>query len=630
MMKKITTLLLVTVACMTAWADIPTGYYANAIGKQDEALMTALEGIIYTHSQLGYNFLWDCYPYTDAGDDGYYIDMYSTSKYNHESAHPGGASYVGQGLNREHSFPKSWFGGEVYPMYTDLMMIIPADAFVNQRRSNDPYGVCNGSDAITYTNEDLGVTMLGKLGTSTYNGYTQKVYEPDDEYKGDFARIYFYMVTCYKSAIHEWPGSDQLDYAANGYKAFSDWSIQMLMEWHRADPVSPKEIARNEAVYSSKDGNIEYGQGNRNPFVDHPELAEYIWGTKQNTIWTGQDAPIDPIEKPVPVMYAADTTAVTGSGFRADWTRCDNVSSYKLKVNRIANVDDELVQLMMSEDFSNVNSTSDGNIDISSSLDNYTDNPGWTGYKVYLAANNSLKIGTSSVAGYLVSPELELDNTVTVVFSAKNWSGAAGSDGSSVIVSCGDVSQTITLSDTPTEYTVVLNGCSAKNVKFSMTAPKKRFYVYHVDVYNGDLTQNPPTLRAIKEEGDSTWRNVSGITDTCYTVQALTSGIYEYYVKAIYTDGSESVWSNIQHVKLYGDGTEDVLIGDANSDGMVSISDVTTVIDYLITGTATPFDNNAADINRDGDVTIADISLLIDILLKKQSRVAVDESNMIE
>ena len=141
-MKKITTLLLSALMGMTAWADIPNGYYTNAIGMQDEALMTALEGIIYTHSLLDYNYLWDCYPSTDAGDDGYYIDMYSTCKYDHSTYHPGTASYVGQGLNREHSFPKSWFGGEVSPMFTDLTMIVPADAYVNQRRSNYPYGMC--------------------------------------------------------------------------------------------------------------------------------------------------------------------------------------------------------------------------------------------------------------------------------------------------------------------------------------------------------------------------------------------------------------------------------------------------------------------------------------------------------
>ena len=131
--------------------------------------------------------------------------------------------------------------------------------------------------------------MLGKLGKSTYNGYSAKVFEPDDEYKGDFARIYFYMVTCYKSDVSNWPGSDQLDYSDNGYKAFSDWSLQLLMEWHRADPVSPKEISRNNAVYDK--------QGNRNPYVDHPELAEYIWGTKQHVSWTDGEVPPDPIVK---------------------------------------------------------------------------------------------------------------------------------------------------------------------------------------------------------------------------------------------------------------------------------------------------------------------------------------------
>ena len=609
MMKKITTLLLTTVACLTAMADIPNGYYANAIGKQDEALMTALEGIIYTHSQLGYNFLWDCYPYTDAGDDGYYIDMYSTSKYNHDSAHPGGASYVGQGLNREHSFPKSWFGGEVYPMYTDLMMIIPADAYVNQRRSNDPYGVCNGADAVTYVNENLGVTMLGKLGTSTYNGYTQKVYEPDDEYKGDFARIYFYMVTCYKSVVHEWPGSDQLDYAANGYKAFSDWSLQMLMEWHRADPVSAKEIARNEAVYSSKDGNIDYGQGNRNPFVDHPELAEYIWGTKQHTPWTGEGTPQE-INKLQPVMLDVDTTAVKGTSFRADWTNGGDVSSYTLKVNLI---EETGPVLMLSEGFSNVVAYSDGYNDISESLDDYTDNPGWTGFKLYTAADHSLKFGTSSLAGYIISPELALTSTVSVKFSAKNWiSGKGISDNSSIIVSCGDVSQTIPLSDTPTDYTVVLTGCTDHHVKLSGTGGNKRFYVYSIDIYNGDL--NAPRKaprREVIEVGDSTMRTVSGITDTCYTVQALAEGTFEYLVKAIYLDGTESPWSNIKHVTLTG--VSDVLFGDVNGDNEVNVADVTALI-HIILNTI-PSDLSVTDLNGDHEINVADVTVLINYIL---------------
>ena len=605
-MRQITSLLLCVLMGLTAAADIPSGFYTNANGKSDEALMTALEGIIYTHTLLGYNDLWDCYPTTDMGNDGYYIDMYSTCKYNHESYHVGTASYVGQGLNREHSFPKSWFGGEVDPMYTDLMMIIPTDGYVNQRRSNYPYGVCNGTDVVTYVNEELGVTMLGKLGKSTYNGYSAKVFEPDDEYKGDFARIYFYMVTCYKSDVSNWPGCDQLDYQDNQYKAFSDWSMQMLMEWHRADPVSPKELIRNEGVYEK--------QGNRNPFVDHPELAEYIWGTKQHTAWTdGGDTP-QPIVKEVPVMLSVDETAVKGHSFRADWTSGGDVSSYTLKVSR---QQESGATLLMSENFSKVNAYTDGYNDIGETLDDYTDNPGWTGYKVYTAAGKSLKVGTSSAIGYLISPELQLSSTVTVVFRAKNWIASNGtSDKSSIIVSCGNASQTVALSDNATDYTVVLNGCSAQNVKLAMNAVKKRSYIYSVDIYNGDLTAKAPR-RQVVEEGDSTWRMVSGITDTCYTVSALDGGIYEYMVKAIYTDGTESVWSNIQNVTLTGEDDEP-LNGDVNGDGIVNIADVTALIDYMLGRAAETFNEDAADVNFDGEINIADVTEIIDILLGKR------------
>ena len=588
-----------------AWADIPIGYYSNAIGKSDEALMTALEGIIYTHTQLGYNELWDCYETTDMGNDGYYIDMYSTCKYNHSSYHVGTASYVGQGLNREHSFPKSWFGGEVYPMYTDLMMIIPTDGYVNQRRSNYPYGVCNGSDVVTYTNEELGVTMLGKLGKSTYNGYSDKVFEPDDEYKGDFARIYFYMVTCYKSDVANWPGCDQLNYLDNEYKAFSNWSMQMLLEWHRADPVSTKELKRNEGVYNK--------QSNRNPFVDHPELAEYIWGTKQHTAWTdGGDIP-QPIDKEVPIMLSVDEAAVKPNAFRADWTSGGDVSSYTLKVTRQSEAG---ATLLMSENFSNVNTSTDGYTDIGESLDDYADNPGWSGYKVYTAAGQSLKVGTASAIGYIISPKMQLSGTVTVVFKAKNWIASNGSsDNSSIIVSCGNASQTVALSDDAEEYTVVLNGCTDSNVKLAMNAVKKRFYIYSVDIYDGDLTAKAPR-RQVVEEGDSTWRMVSGITDTCYTVQALDGGTYEYIVKAIYTDGTESVWSNIQHVTLTGTG-EELLIGDVDNDGEVNINDVTALIDYLLGVNSDSLNQATADVDQNGRVSIDDVTALIDILLGK-------------
>jgi hypothetical protein len=223
-------------------------------------------------------------------------------------------------------------------------------------------------------------------------------------------------------------------------------------------------------------------------------------------------------------------------------------------------------------------------------------------------------VGTSSAIGYLISPELQLSSTITVVFNAKNWISSSGaSDKSSIIVSCGEASQTVTLNDDPEDYTVLLNGCTAQNIKLAMNAVKKRAYIYSVDIYDGDLTAKAPR-RQVVEEGDSTWRMVSGITDTCYTVKALAGGVYEYLVKAIYTDGTESVWSNIQQVTLVGGGNEP-LIGDVNGDGEVNIGDVTAIIDYLLGTAGDNFNVEAADVNRDGEVNIGDVTAIIDMLL---------------
>ncbi len=268
---------------VAALAGIPANYYNSALGQHDAGLMTALRNIIRNHTQLSYNDLWSAFVTTDTDDQGYIIDMYSNCRYK-PSQHGGSASTVGEGFNREHSFPKSWFN-DGYPMYTDLFHMYPTDIRVNNQRSNYPFGVC--ANGTRLTNGKL--YGKGKLGTSTYPGYSGTVFEPDDEYKGDFARTYFYMVTCYKNELPSWSGSPQLNYSANGYKAFSTWSINMLMEWTRMDPVSEKEIKRNDAVHGI--------QGNRNPFIDHPELAEYIWGNKQGEAW-GEDNPQPQITAP--------------------------------------------------------------------------------------------------------------------------------------------------------------------------------------------------------------------------------------------------------------------------------------------------------------------------------------------
>ena len=198
-MKKITRYLLLlavlTVAVQTALAAEPNNYYKSAYGMHDEQLMAALRNIIYEHKQLSYNALWDAFKTTDTDAQGYIIDMYSNCQYRPDE-HGGNAQNVGDGFNREHSFPKSWFD-DGYPMYTDLFHLYPTDIKVNNQRSNYPFGECANGTYLTYKQW----RGTGKLGKSTFSGYLGTVFEPDDEYKGDFARTYFYMVTCYKNEL---------------------------------------------------------------------------------------------------------------------------------------------------------------------------------------------------------------------------------------------------------------------------------------------------------------------------------------------------------------------------------------------------------------------------------------------
>ncbi len=248
-------------------AQIPAGYYDSAQGKNKGALKTALFSIVGSHTAISYNGLWTAFKSTDVRSNGKIWDMYSTCTFTPGNDQCGNYSNVCDCYNREHSFPKSWFN-DASPMYSDLFHLYPTDGKVNGQRGNDPYGECAGGTS-------LGSNALGKSGTSTFPGYTGKVFEPDDEYKGDFARSYFYMATAYDDRIATW-SSPQL--AGNKYPAFSAWSVNLLLKWTRQDPVSQKEIDRNNKIYANY-------QHNRNPYIDYPELAEYVWGNKMNDNW---------------------------------------------------------------------------------------------------------------------------------------------------------------------------------------------------------------------------------------------------------------------------------------------------------------------------------------------------------
>lgn len=257
----------------TVSGQIPTGYYNTANGKTGETLQIALYNIIKGHTVVTYDNLWDAFYKTDKKPNDSVWDMYSdvpggTPPYQFvfysEQCGVGGGGVEGDCYSREHSFPKSWFGGTISPMYSDLFHIYPVDQYVNNQRSDNPYGEVTSP---TWTSLNG-----GKDGPCTTPGYTGTVFEPIDAYKGDFARTYFYMATRYENVIATWQnnnqgGADVLD--GTSYPAYQTWFLNMLIQWHNQDAVSAKETARNDSVYKL--------QHNRNPYIDHPEYVAAVW-----------------------------------------------------------------------------------------------------------------------------------------------------------------------------------------------------------------------------------------------------------------------------------------------------------------------------------------------------------------
>lgn len=263
-------LTLVAVMGLQASAAVPSGYYDNAKNKSNKALMTALHTIIKGHTKRSYQQLWTDFRTTDCNGN-IIIDRYSDSQFIYNTNRCGVYNNIGDCYNREHSIPNSWWGGlDTDTAYTDLHHMFPVDGWVNNERGNHPFGDCANGVA----------TGTGKLGNCTSSGYNGVVFEVADEYKGDFARVYFYFATRYMTRMSDFTsGTGSVVFSSSTYLGMTTWAINQLLAWHRNDPVSSLEMTRNDNVYSI--------QRNRNPFVDNPELVEYIWGNKKGSVWTG-------------------------------------------------------------------------------------------------------------------------------------------------------------------------------------------------------------------------------------------------------------------------------------------------------------------------------------------------------
>jgi endonuclease I len=272
-MKKFLCFTLFIAGTAAAWAQIPAGYYNAANGYTGYALKTKLSNIISLgHIDNGYGGLYTGYQTTDADhyyeNDGTLLDMYSekpsgTDAYTYSTSQTSDrcGNYNGEGdcYNREHIVPQSLFNSNA-PMKHDIQFVIPTDGFVNGKRSNYPYGKVSNP---TWTSSNG-----SKLGANSAAGYSGTVFEPIDEFKGDIARATFYFVTRYQSSIPSFSQGNILDGTTT--RGLQQWYADLLLQWHHQDPVSQREIDRNNAAYTY--------QHNRNPYIDHPEYVDCIWG----------------------------------------------------------------------------------------------------------------------------------------------------------------------------------------------------------------------------------------------------------------------------------------------------------------------------------------------------------------
>ena len=278
-MKKTTILLSAIFFAFNVCAeDMPEGYYNGIDGLKDAELKGAIRTCIRKHDSIPYGSgigkTWEVFYYSDRNEEGDMMDMYCDTWY--KVNNPGD---VATGCNIEHSFAKSWWGGGKNAAYMDCYHLNPSNSTANGARGNYPLGnVVN----LTKTAGSL------KIGTQHHEALNEdfSIFEPKDEYKGDFARAYMYMATCYGKdkngnidiVCKQYKGwrVDNKDVGSkfamqnDNYLEFQPWEQEVIIQWHRQDPVSVKEIKRADAVSDF--------QHNRNPYIDYPYLAEYIWG----------------------------------------------------------------------------------------------------------------------------------------------------------------------------------------------------------------------------------------------------------------------------------------------------------------------------------------------------------------
>jgi hypothetical protein len=304
------------------------------------------------------------------------------------------------------------------------------------------------------------------------------------------------------------------------------------------------------------------------------------------------------LETFAPVMLPANEAYINLTQFRADWTdeTADKyVASYTLNVNTKPSI--ALLDSL------------DGSV-YPDSYQGITLSDPWSGNGVRVG-NSAYYFTNYSNDGYIAFTVPEGYNNDVFSMQITTVSGSYGNG--NLTVGSNQTAATGHNFSPGNTYTWLVTASAGEKITITSTDSYYSPDMAMIKVYVGNVNELN-SLNAVVEEGDATSRLITGITDMFYTVKDLEAeGTYFYKVKAVYTDGTESAWSNTQSVTLFANG-HGFEIGDVNHDDNVNIADVTTLIDMLLGG-----DNGActicADVNGDENVSIADVTALIDMLL---------------
>ena len=579
--------------CM-AWAQGPNGsetYYQAANGKKGAALKTAMYGIIKTHTNIGYDGLYEAYKTTDTRPDGYVRDWYSNATYyTHVKDKAGTYHQEGDCYNREHSVPQSWFQDYEHSsiIKADIVHVLPTDGYVNNRRENYPLAKVG---TVSYQSAN-GYSKKGNCATPGYSG---TVFEPNDEIKGDMARIYFYMATCYEDVVDDWAGNATASAVFDGtsYPAFKTWYLNMLMEWSKNDPVDAVEIARNNAV--------KVKQGNRNPFVDYPGLEDYIWGDKKTVAFSYNNYE-GPSTGKLPVTMSFSPTSVTatlGESFTAptlSMSPSGLTVTYSSSNTNVATVNASTGAVTLKAvGTTTITASFAGNDEYYANSVSYTlfvkeqggDNP--------VTGDGIFQLVTST-------SELVSGRRYVIVSGNKSMTKLDGTAGSgSVIINSSQID---------------MNNSSNTALILTMEQVGNYWTVKGDGVYMA-LTSNSNALNTATTATANTAKwTISVNNGTATIVNANYTGRYLKYNSGAnmfrcYTSGQ-------QDVQIYMEVPPTTTPGDIVKDGKIDWNDLKALVKILlgITPAGENIDSDAADVNGDDEPNIADVTKLVNKILQ--------------